>query len=94
MKNIKILKLTGHFAEDKDIAKRIRTKEIIPELNKEESVTLDFKGIDIATQSFIHALISELIRNRSSEVLEKINFKNFNNKVKEIIKTVVDYMQI
>jgi len=58
-----------------------------------KSVTLDFSGIDFATQSFVHALISELIRKYTNTVLDKLLFKGCNDKVKEIINIVVDYMQ-
>lgn len=93
MKIIKLLPKTGVFAEDKDIARDIRIKYITPLLEKNEEVTLDFKGVESATQSFVHALISELIRNFGSEILDNIYFKNCNRSVQEIINIVVDYMQ-
>lgn len=93
MKTIKLYKKTGLFAENKDIARDIRLNEIIPALEKKQSVVLDFKKIDGATQSFIHALISDLIRIHGSEVLEKISFKSCNNTVRKIITIVTDYMQ-
>jgi len=93
MKTIKLFPLTGEFAENKDLARSIRLKEIIPLLENQEQVTLDFENIDSATQSFIHALISDLIRNFGIEVLDNILFKNCNNIVKKIISIVTDYMQ-
>ena len=56
-------------------------------------VTLDFENVDSTTQSFIHALISDLIRHYSIDVLERIYFKNCNEMVKKLIEIVVDYMQ-
>lgn len=93
MKIIKLLPKTGTFAENKDIARDIRIKYIMPVLEKHEEITLDFAGVESATQSFIHALISELIRNFGSEILNSIYFKNCNKSVQEIINIVVDYMQ-
>jgi len=93
MIEIKILPIVGSFAENKDLARDIRLKKIIPSLEKEQEITLNFKGIDSTTQSFIHALISDLIRNYGIEVLDKIYFKNCNEIVKKIINIVVDYMQ-
>lgn len=90
---IKIVKITGSFAENKDSARDIRLTKIVPALEKEEKIILDFNGIEIATQSFIHALISELIRKYGSEVLDKISFKNCNEPVRKIIGIVVEYMQ-
>lgn len=63
MIEIKLFKKVGSFAEDKDIAKEIRINEVMPFLDKEE-VTFDFLNVDGATQSFIHALISDLIRKK------------------------------
>lgn len=93
MKTIKLLQLVGSFAENKDIAREIRIKEIIPLLEKNEEITLDFAGIESVTQSFIHALISDLIRNYGNEVLDKILFKSCNETVQKIISIVADYMQ-
>ena len=94
MKIIKLLPKTGVFAENKDIARDIRIKDITPFLEKNEEITLDFEGVESATQSFVHALISGLIRNFGSEILDNIYFKNCNKSVQEIINIVVDYMQV
>lgn len=93
MKTIQMFPLVGNFAENKDLARKIRLEDIEPALMKEGEVTVDFKGVDSATQSFIHALISDLIRKHGSEVLDKISFKNCDETVKKIIEIVVDYMQ-
>ena len=90
---IKILKETGTFAEDKDKARSIKQDQIIPALNREEDVVLDFSGVDSATQSFMHALLSDVIRQFGIGILQKIYFKNCNPVVKEIIKIVTEYMQ-
>ena len=85
--------LVGSFAENKDIARKTRIEVIIPCLEKREEVTLDFQYVDSATQSFIHALISDLIRKYGIEVLDQIFFKNCSDSIKGIINIVVDYMQ-
>lgn len=93
MKSISLLPTVGSFAENKDLARTIRLEEIEPILKKKREVIIDFKGIDGATQSFVHALISELIRTYGSEVLELLYFRNCNEIVRKIIGIVVDYMQ-
>ncbi len=93
MTEIKILQITGSFAENKDLARNIRLNKIIPALEKNQEIILDFKGVEGATQSFIHALISDIIRKYGSEVLDKISFKNCNETIKKIIGIVVEYMQ-
>ncbi|MHA1367210.1 MAG: STAS-like domain-containing protein [Candidatus Heimdallarchaeota archaeon] len=75
------------------MARDIRLKKIIHALENKQEITLDFDGIDSTTQSFIHALISDLIRKYGIDVLDKIYFKNCNEIVTKIINIVVDYMQ-
>ena len=93
MKQIKMIDHAGGFAENKDIARDLRLHQIIPALDRKEEVTLDFDGVDAATQSFIHALISDLMRMYGNEVLDRVFFKNCNDTVRKIIRIVVDYMQ-
>ena len=93
MKNIKLFERVGSFAENKDIARDIRVKEIMPAIESGEDIILDFNNIDAATQSFVHALISELIRRYGNEILDKISFKSCNENVQKIIMIVTDYMQ-
>lgn len=92
-KIIKIRKLVGDFAENKDVAKNVRVTEIMPTLAGGDTVVLDFSGVSGTTQSFIHALISEPIRRFRDVALEKIHYKNCSDVVKEVIKTVSEYMQ-
>ena len=90
---INLFQDTGDFAENKDIAKDIRINKIEPELKKGNTVTIDFDKITSATQSFVHALISNAIRQFGINILDKILFKNCNEQIKTIIMIVVDYVQ-
>ena len=92
MININVFNRAGAFAENKDVARDIRIKEILPALTQDEEVTLNFDKVDAATQSFIHALISDVFRKHGVDVLERIIFKSCNITVKKIIELVVDYM--
>lgn len=83
----------GTFAENKDVARDIRLEKIIPALEKGEEVILDFEKIEGATQSFIHALISDVMRKKGNEILDRISFKSCNPTIKKIIQIVIDYMQ-
>jgi hypothetical protein len=84
---------TNTFAENKDIAKNLRIKKIIPALENNEIVILDFKNVDSATQSFIHALISDILRKYGEDILDKLLFKNCTITIQKIITIVVEYMQ-
>lgn len=93
MKRIDIRAKAGGFAENKDVAGDIRLTEILPALEKGEEVVLDFTGVGAATQSFIHALISDVIRKHGAGVLDRIVFKSCDETVRKIVAIVVDYMQ-
>lgn len=90
---VQLKERAGSFAENKDVARDVRINILVPALKKGEQIILDFEGIDSATQSFIHALISDLIRMFGVEVIEKISFKSCNEVVEKIITIVIDYMQ-
>lgn len=93
MIHIKLFKHVGQFAENKDLARDIRLYKLVPEIEKGKKIILDFEKVEGATQSFIHALISDLIRKYGNEVLDLIQFKSCNETVKAIITIVVNYMQ-
>ena len=93
MIRIRLFNRAGSFAEDKDLARTIRREQIIPALNRHEEVVLDFENVDSATQSFIHALISDVIRKHGSAALDRMSFRSCNPTVKKIIGIVADYMQ-
>lgn len=91
-KTIYLHKFVGKFAEDKDKARNIRQDILWPHIKAGHALVLDFAKVEDATQSFIHALLSELIRETRGEVLDLMYFKNCNETVKKIINIVVDYM--
>lgn len=93
MKSINIHKLAGEFAENKDVARNIRQDTLLPTLESGTEIEMDFSGVAGTTQSFIHALISEAIRKYGSTSLDLMVFKNCEPEVREIIETVIEYMQ-
>lgn len=93
MKTIEIAKLAGEFGENKDVAKRIRTDIVLPSLENDGALVLDFSGMTGVTQSFIHAMIAKAIRKYPETFFEKVSFKNCTDLVKTVIGIVSDYMQ-
>jgi len=93
MKEIILQQKVGSFAENKDVAREIREQFIKPALAAGVDVVLDFEGVSMATQSFIHALISDPIRIYGANVLDQIAFKNCNESIKTLVTVVCDYMQ-
>ena len=90
---IKLIDEVGEFAEDKDKAKRLRTKFILPAIENGNFVALDFSGMSGATQSFIHALIAEPIMKYRDRAFEKLVFVDTNQDISEIISIVYRYLQ-
>lgn len=90
---IRMVNFVGSFAENKDVARDVRRKLILPALEKHLEVVLDFSRVASATQSFVHALISEVIRQHGIDVLDQMTFKSCNTVVKNIVSIVTDYMQ-
>lgn len=90
---INIFQHAGDFAENKDVARDLRVEKITPTLDKGEGVILDFENVASTTQSFIHALISDVLRTNGDEILDRLLFKNCSETVKKIISIVIDYMQ-
>ena len=93
MKSIIIKDIAGNFAENKEIAKKLRIKIIMPKLSKGKEVIIDFNGVDGATQSFVHALISDPIRKFGDIAFDNLAYKNVNDDIREIISIVYRYMQ-
>jgi hypothetical protein len=88
----KVSRYAGSFAGDKEAAARIRDEFLGPAVANHKTVTLDFGGVDFATQSFIHALLAHAIREDPSS-LDLIEFKNCNEDIQALIEIVVDYAQ-
>jgi hypothetical protein len=88
---IKMFDIFGDFAEDKDAAAKLREEKIKQSIEKSENIILDFEGVTLVTQSFIHALISNVLRMRGEEALDSLEFKNCVPVVKGIVSTVVQY---
>lgn len=93
MIRIDIFEKTGSFAENKDVARDVRVQTLMPVLEKGETVVLNFDRVTNTTQSFIHALISDALRQYGNDALEKITFHKCNDTIQQLVKIVVDYMQ-
>ena len=92
MTKISLEKIVGSFAEDKDAAAKLRREKILPLLATGAALELDFTGISLTTQSFIHALISEALRQNGEDVLGRLTFRGCQPAVRDIVETVVQYV--
>lgn len=92
MTTLPIEEIAGSFAENKDIAATLRREQILPAIVNNKTVTLDFNGVSLTTQSFVHALISEALRQKGESALELLVFSGCNDSIRGIIETVVQYV--
>ena len=93
MEKVQMYDLVGDFAENKDIAKRLREEIVLPTLEKGRAITFDFEGVNGVTQSFVHALVSDALRKYPEIVYDNVFFKNANEEIQKIITIVYDYIQ-
>jgi len=91
MSDIAIRAGVGGFAEDKDYAREIRIKRLLPALERGESVMLDFSAIAYATQSFVHALIGEALQKYGEAALNRLEFRNCSPQLRSLVELVVEY---
>jgi hypothetical protein len=56
-------------------------------------VIVDFDGVSLTTQSFVHALLSESLRMKGPGILDRIKFRNCTPAVQRLIELVCEYTQ-
>ena len=88
---IELFNIIGDFGEDKDIAASLRENTVKQAIQQGDVVTLDFTNVSLVTQSFVHALISNILRVNGEDVLGQMEFKGCSEGVRGIIETVVQY---
>ena len=79
------------FAEDKDAAQELRKDVIMPALPPDKMVVRNFCGVTSSTQSFVHALIAEPLREIEEAVLSRLEFRSCAPQVENLVELVVDY---
>ncbi|MBX3169272.1 MAG: STAS-like domain-containing protein [Candidatus Eremiobacteraeota bacterium] len=90
---ISVRGFTGEFAENKEVAAQLREDAVRPALTSGQRLTIDFAGVEMATQGFVHALLADVIRALGSDVLDLVTFENCCPVVQSVVKLVVEYSQ-
>lgn len=78
------------LAVDRPRARRLADEQVAPLLAEGRSVQLDFSGTRVATQSFCHALLSELFREHGVELLDRVRFIACSAQVEPLIRLAVN----
>jgi anti-sigma regulatory factor (Ser/Thr protein kinase) len=82
--------LVRRVAEDTAAAAAFVAQQLVPRLIRRKSVALDFTGLEICTQSFLHALLFRAIRLAWAEHVE-IHAANATGAVRSGIEALEDY---
>ncbi|MDR1818134.1 MAG: STAS-like domain-containing protein [Puniceicoccales bacterium] len=90
---IRVRDEAGAFAENKDIARKLRVERVLTALQNGGAVEFDFAGVTGATQSFVHALVADVLRRHGERAMDNLFYKNCAPVVKEVIATVYEYVQ-
>jgi hypothetical protein len=77
------------FDEDNPAAIRVRNEQLRPRIENGEVVLLDLEGVRAPTQSFVHALLSEVFKIPGS--LARLSFVNCTPSAREVLKAVAAY---
>ena len=81
------------FEENVEEAAKIREEIILPTLERQELLVLDFSGVRAATQSFIHALMYRVFRDgRNLETCLTVSCVD--KATEEAIKAVAAYAAV
>jgi hypothetical protein len=82
----------GNFAEDKDIAKKYREEKIKTAIKAGNlPIRIIFRDVDSSTQSFIHAMLSEIFQEFGEKALDIFEFSECNKAIESLISTVINY---
>ena len=80
----------GAYAEDKDLAKKIRDKYLLPALAKNKKLTIDFEDVIFATDSVLNAMLATPIHQLGLSAFRKIKVINVAPDIRVILDFIFD----
>ncbi|MBX7173177.1 MAG: DUF4325 domain-containing protein [Pyrinomonadaceae bacterium] len=87
---ISIRNYFGKYAEDKDLAKKVRDKYILPALAENKTLTLDFEEIVSAPHSLLNAMLATPIERLGLAAYKKIKIINAAPDIRETLDFIFD----
>jgi hypothetical protein len=87
------LSISNHFgarAEDKELAARIRDRYILPAIEAQKVVTLDFEAVTAAPHSLLGALLATPIKKLGMSAYKRIKFINCLPEIRETIDFILN----
>lgn len=89
--HIKLYSHFGGFCDDGDHASIILSTIIDPKIDLVNKIVLDFEGVRNINSSFANSLISNIIIQNGPGIIDKLQFKNCNEKIKSLIEVAVHF---
>ncbi len=83
---MKITEEFGTFCAQGERAIVYLDQVILPGLENDNELVLDFEGVKNMNSSFANAMFANLVRIKGESVLQKISFKNVRSNVQSAIK--------
>ncbi len=80
----------GRFAEDKQAAINFRTKRLLPAIEEEKTIILDFSNVEAAPHSFLSALLAIPIRELGNRAYKRLKFRSANTEIRETLDFILD----
>jgi STAS-like domain of unknown function (DUF4325) len=87
---ISVMNYFGKYAEDKDLAKKIRDKYLLPALAENKSLTIDFEDIVSAPHSLLNAMLATPIERLGLSAYKKIKIINAAPEIRETLDFIFD----
>ncbi len=81
------------FANDKELAFSIQEQEILPRLELESDVVIDFTGVNNITQSFLHALVAMSLNEFGEVAYQHLCYRGTNEGIKSAVALLYQYLQ-
>jgi hypothetical protein len=80
----------GRYAEDKDLAKKIRDEKLLPALAENKTLTLNFEEIISAPHSLLNALLATPIERLGLVAYKNIKIINAAPDIRETLDFIFD----
>ncbi len=87
---INIRNYFGRYAEDKDLAKKIRDEKLLPALAENKTLTIDFDEIVSAPHSLLNAMLATPVERIGLAAYKKIKIINAAPEIRETLDFIFD----
>lgn len=86
--------LAGGLATDKILAARLRDELLMPAVAAGGPIALDFRGVQLATQSFAHALLAKPLRlSLASRAGLRVTIVGASPQLRQVLRLVASYLR-